>query len=149
VFRYISQGRYDFSALQELERDSASEFLGIRTEVIGPDFVIASMPVDERTRQPFGLLHGGASILLAETIGSIASTQLMSDEPDSFAVGVDIGGSHLRGVRSGRVTALCRALRIGRNMHFWKIDISGEDGRLCCSARLTMSIVRRDATNGT
>lgn len=149
MHRYISEGVYDFSGLRELDRNSASEFLDIRIEAIGPDFLIATMPVDERTRQPFGLLHGGASILLAETLGSIASLQLVSDEPGAYAVGIDVGGSHLRAVRGGRVTGVCRPLRIGRNVHFWQIDVSGEDGRLCCSARLTISIVRRDAEPGT
>ncbi len=148
MHRYISEGVHDFSHLRELARDSAIDHSDIRIEAIGPDFLVGSMPVDRRTRQPFGLLHGGASMVLAETLGSIASMQLVSDEAGAHAVGIEVGGTHLRSVRGGRVTGVCKALRTGRNLHFWQIGISDEDGRLCCSARLTVSIVRRDAAAG-
>lgn len=131
--------------LRNAGRASASAALDIRITAIGPDFVIGDMPVDERTRQPFGLLHGGMSIVLAETLGSIGSVLLLSDEPDADAVGIEVGGSHLRGVREGRVTGVCRALRLGRNLHYWHIDISDDRNRLCCSARLTIFVVRGEA----
>ncbi|WP_354694608.1 hotdog fold thioesterase [Elongatibacter sediminis] len=131
-----------------MTRGSASEFLDLRVEVIGPDFLIATMPVNERTRQPLGLLHGGMSIVMAEELGSTASMMLVAHQSDTRVVGVDVGGSHLRSVRDGRVTGVCRALRIGRSMHFWTIDISDEDGRLCCSARLTVRVIRGDGTSG-
>lgn len=124
---------------------SASDFVDLRVTAIGPDFIIADMPVDERTRQPFGLLHGGMSMVLAESLGSMASTLLVDGEHGAQPAGIEISGSHLRGVRDGRVTGICRALRIGRNLHFWRIDIRDAEGTLCCSANLTVHVARRAA----
>ena len=148
MYRYISQSPWTFQQLRELERDTAGQFVGIRILAIGPDFVMADMPVDERTRRPFGLLHGGMSMVLAETLGSLGSMLLVADEPDALAVGVDIGGSHLNGVRSGRVTGICCALKLGRSMHFWRIDIWDQDRRLCCSANLTVRVLRGKGAAG-
>jgi len=117
-----------------------SGLLGIRISAIGPDFIIGEMPVDERTRQPFGVLHGGASMVLAESLGSYASVLKMADEPSSRVVGIEISGSHLRSVRSGKVTGVCRAIKPGRNLDFWRIDIHDEKGKLCCAARLTVLV---------
>lgn len=148
MFRYVSEGVFGFRKIREWSRNSAARHVDIRIEAIGPDFVAGSMPVDERTHQPFGILHGGMSIVLAETLGSVASTLLLSDEPGAHAVGVEVGGSHLRSVKSGRVRGVCRAIRTGRNMHFWQIDISDDEGRLVCSARLTVYVVRGEASRG-
>lgn len=119
-----------------------SHFVGLTITAIGPDFIIGEMPVDERTRQPFGLLHGGASIVMAETLGSLGSGLLVWDEEGTRVAGVEVGGSHLRGVRSGKVTAVCRALRLGRTMHFWQIQIYDQDGQMNCSARLSVMVSR-------
>ena len=115
-------------------------FLGISVTAVGKDFIRADMPVDQRTTQPFGILHGGASVALAETLGSIASWLLVSGEPGARVAGIEISASHLKAVGSGCVTGICRPLRIGRTLHFWQIDIYDEKGARCCAARLTVSI---------
>ena len=113
---------------------------GIAFTEVGPDFLRATMPVDARTHQPYGLLHGGASVVLAETLGSMAS-HLCIDSSRFYCVGLEVNANHLRGLRSGRVTAVARALHLGRTTHVWDIRLSGEDGKPSCIARLTMAIV--------
>ncbi len=115
-------------------------FLDIRITAVGPDFVRAEMPVDRRTTQPLGLLHGGASVVLAESIGSLASWLAIADAPGIRVAGVEVNASHLKAVREGKVFAVCRPLRLGRSLHFWRIDISNGQGERVCSARLTVSI---------
>jgi 1,4-dihydroxy-2-naphthoyl-CoA hydrolase len=117
--------------------------LGIRITEIGPDFVRGTMPVDARTRQPFGLLHGGASIALAETLGSIAA-QLAVGESGQ-AVGIEVNGNHLRSERDGLVTGTARALHIGGRIHVWEIRIENARHELVCMSRLTVAIKRREA----
>ncbi|MCX8133997.1 MAG: hotdog fold thioesterase [Roseococcus sp.] len=118
--------------------------LGIRLTEIGPDFLRAEMPVDERHVQPFGILHGGVSVVLAETLGSIAS--LMACAPGYGAVGLEVNASHLRPVPKGdTVRALCTPIRIGRSVQVWNIEMRRGDGELSCVARLTTSIVERRA----
>lgn len=114
--------------------------LGIRIIAIGPDFICGEMPVDERTRQPFGILHGGASIVLAETLGSWASYMIASDDPEARVAGIEVSGSHVRSVSSGVVTAVARPVRLGRSVHFWRIDIHDQENNLCCSAKLTVKV---------
>ena len=117
-------------------------FLGIRFTEAGPDFLRASMPVNERTHQPFGLLHGGASVTLAETLGSVASMQCV--DPERYlCVGQEINANHLRGVASGTVTATARPLHLGSRSHVWHIEIRDESERLVCVSRLTMAILER------
>jgi uncharacterized protein (TIGR00369 family) len=98
------------------------------------------MVVDARTHQPYGLLHGGASVVLAETLGSTAS-YLCIDSSRFYCVGLDVNANHLRGLRSGRVNAVARAVHLGRTTHVWDIRLSGEDGKVSCISRLTMAIV--------
>lgn len=148
MHRYLSQSDLDFRRIREFVSGTASEHLGIRLTVIGPDFLIAEAPVDERTTQPFGLLHGGVSMVIAEELGSIASAFLLRDEPGARPVGVDINGTHVRSARSGIVTGICRPLKTGRTMHYWQIRIHDDAGRLCCSARLTIHVVRRAGESG-
>ena len=116
--------------------------LGIRFTEVGPDFLRATMPVDERTRQPFGLLHGGASVTLAETVGSIAS-MLCVDMERYLCVGQEINANHLRGVASGSVTASVRPFHLGNRSHVWHIEIRDERDNLVCVSRLTMAVVER------
>ncbi|WP_116107916.1 hotdog fold thioesterase [Lewinella sp. IMCC34191] len=118
--------------------------LGMEFVDFGDDYLVAEMPVDERTVQPFRLLHGGASVALAETLGSVAGF-LVLDEPDKYiAVGVDINASHLRSVREGgRVRGTVRPVRVGRSVQVWQIDITDQRGKLVCVSRLTCQVVPR------
>ena len=116
-------------------------FLGIRVTEIGPDFLRATMPVNERTHQPFGVLHGGASVALAETVGSLAA--MLCIDPKSMALGQDINANHLRSISSGLVTATARPFHLGRSSHVWHIEIRDEQERLVCVSRLTMAVVER------
>lgn len=132
-------------SLVEINRIGASGMegnLGIEITAVGPDFVCGEMPVDERTMQPFGLLHGGASITLAESLGSYGSFMLVADEEGARVAGVEVSGSHLKAVRTGKVTAVCRAVSLGRTLHVWRILIRDEQGNLNCAANLTVKISR-------
>ncbi|WP_300650924.1 hotdog fold thioesterase [Pseudomonas sp.] len=115
------------------------EQLDIRFEFFD-DSLSASMAVDARTHQPYGLLHGGASVVLAQTLGSMAS-HLCIDSSQCYCVGLEVNANHLRGLRSGRVTAVARAIHLGRTTHVWDIRLSGEDDKISCISRLTMAIV--------
>ena len=138
----ISQGCPSLIEIDKFGSDGMEGCLGIRVTAVGPDFVCGEMPVDERTRQPFGLLHGGASITLAESLGSYASYMLTADEEGTRIAGVEVSGSHLKAVRSGRVTGVCRPVSLGRSLHVWRILIRDEQGDLNCAANLTVKISR-------
>ena len=127
--------------LNALSRDTAIQQLGIVFTELGPDFLRATMPVDSRTHQPYGLLHGGASVLLAETLGSSAGNLCVED--DALCVGIEINANHLAAVREGLVTGTARALHVGRSTQVWEIRIEDEDGRLVCISRLTLAVVQR------
>lgn len=116
--------------------------LGMACVEIGPDYLIGSMPVDHRTQQPFGLLHGGASCVLAESIGSIASN--MALDPDKhYAVGLDINANHLRSARSGLVFGKAEPIHLGRKTHVWQIKITDESEKMIAISRLTMAVLAR------
>ena len=127
--------------LNRLSEGTAMRPLGIAFTEIGEDFVRATMPVDARTRQPYGLLHGGASVLLAETLGSTAGG-LCVDEGEGV-VGIEINANHLRGVRDGLVTGTARPLHVGRSTQVWEIRIEDARGRLACISRLTLAVIAR------
>lgn len=116
--------------------------LGIVFTGVGDDWVRATMPVDERTRQPFGLLHGGASVALAETLGSMAGW-LCVDPQTQACVGLEINANHLRAMREGTVTGTARAVHVGRSTQVWDILIEDEAGRKVCVSRLTLAVVPR------
>ncbi|SRR5579875_357631 len=117
--------------------------IDIRITELGDDFLRGTMPVDDRTRQPYGLLHGGASVALAETLGSTAA--MLCCEAGQAAVGLEINANHLRAVRDGTVTGTARPLHLGRSTQVWEIRIENAAGQLVCIARLTMAIVPRAA----
>jgi 1,4-dihydroxy-2-naphthoyl-CoA hydrolase len=121
-------------------KNTLMEALGIRVTERGEDFLRGTMPVDARTHQPYGLLHGGASVALAETLGSTAA-MLTLDPAQELTVGLDINANHIRGVRSGVVTGTARPLHLGRTTQVWEIRIENEDGSLVCISRLTMAVV--------
>ena len=115
-------------------------FLGIEFTEIGADFLAAKMPVNERTHQPAGILHGGASVVLAETVGSVAS-YLIIDSRKYLAVGLEVNANHLRPVKSGFVSATCKPIHIGAKTHVWDIRIRDDRGKLNCVSRLTVAII--------
>ena len=131
-------------ALNALSRGTAMEPLGIVFSELGPDYLRGTMPVDARTRQPYGLLHGGASVLLAETLGSTAAGRCVDE--DEGVVGIEINANHLAGVREGVVTGTARPLHVGRSTQVWEIRIEDALGRLACISRLTLAVIRRRAT---
>jgi 1,4-dihydroxy-2-naphthoyl-CoA hydrolase len=128
--------------LNALSRDTLIDHLGIVFTAAGDDWVRATMPVDARTRQPYGLLHGGASVVLAETLGSSAGN-LCVDPASHMCVGLEINANHLRAATSGLVTGTARALHVGRSTQVWEIAIEDEQGRRVCVSRLTLAVVAR------
>ena len=129
----------DLAALNALNKNNMISHLGIEFIEIGPDFLRARMPVDQRTLQPYGLLHGGASVTLAETLGSSASALCV--DGGKAVVGIEINANHVRGAKSGWVIGTARALHIGRSTHVWDIRIENEEGKLVCVSRLTVAII--------
>ncbi len=127
-------------ALNELSRDTAIAALGVVFTEIGPDYLRATMPVDTRTLQPYGLLHGGASVLLAETLGSSAGNLCVDD--DAMCVGIEINANHLGPARDGIVVGTTRPLHVGRSTQVWETRIEDGNGRLVCISRLTLAVVR-------
>ncbi|MEO8192763.1 MAG: hotdog fold thioesterase [Gemmatimonadales bacterium] len=119
-----------------------ARLIGIELETLTAERVVATMPVDDRTRQPFGLLHGGASAALAETVASLGAF-LNIDAESHAAVGVELNANHLRGKRDGIVTATATPLHRGRTTHVWDIRITDEEGKLVCVSRCTLAIVPR------
>ncbi|MGX9718589.1 hotdog fold thioesterase [Stenotrophomonas acidaminiphila] len=126
--------------LNRLSRGTLIDHLGIVFTAAGEDWLQATMPVDERTRQPYGLLHGGASVVLAETLGSSAGN-LCVDAASQVCVGLEINANHLRAARSGVVTGTARALHVGRTTQVWEIRIDNEAGKPVCISRLTLAVV--------
>jgi len=126
--------------LNRLSRGTLIQHLDIVFTAAGDDWLQATMPVDERTRQPYGLLHGGASVVLAETLGSSAGT-LCVDPACQVCVGLEINANHLRAARSGVVTGTARALHVGRTTQVWEIRIDNEAGKPVCVSRLTLAVV--------
>lgn len=124
----------------QLHRNTMVEHLAIEVIEVGPDFVRAQMPVDRRTHQPMGLLHGGASVALAETLGSMAGNWCV-DLERAHCVGLSINASHMKSVRSGVVTGTARPLHLGKRTQVWQIDIVDEEGRMLCTSRLTLAVV--------
>lgn len=116
--------------------------LGIEFLEVSPQLIKAKMPVDHRTVQPFRILHGGASVALAETLGSIAA-QINIDQEKFMAVGLDINANHIKSVRSGFVYGITKPIHIGRSTHIWEIKITNEEDKLVCISRLTVSIIAK------
>ncbi|MFK3704091.1 1,4-dihydroxy-2-naphthoyl-CoA hydrolase [Raoultella sp. BIGb0138] len=130
------------TTLEQLNRMGEGNMVGlldIRFDAFTDDTLEATMPVDSRTHQPFGLLHGGASVVLAETLGSVAG--YLCSEGEQKVVGLEVNANHIRSVRGGRVRGVCRALHVGSRHQVWQIEISDEQGRLCCSSRLTTAVI--------
>ena len=125
--------------LNQLSHGTAMEPLGILFTEVGPDFVRGTMPVDERTRQPYGLLHGGASVLLAETLGSSAGNLCVPE--GKLCVGIEINANHVRAARDGVVTGTARPVHVGGRTQVWEIRIEDAAGELVCISRLTLAVI--------
>ena len=133
----------EVAALTGLGDQSMPGHIGIEFVEVGPDFMRARMPVDRRTHQPFGRLHGGASVALAETVGSVAAASTI--DPARFAaVGMEINANHVRPARDGWVFATARAENLGRTTQIWSIRIEDEAGKLVCISRLTVAVIEID-----
>lgn len=126
--------------LDELCKRSMVEYLSIRFTEVGPDYLCAAMPVDWRTHQPHGILHGGASVALAETIGSVAAN-LVIDNAKKYCVGMEINANHIRSVRAGTITGTARPVHLGQTTQIWQIEIKNESEKLVCISRLTMAVM--------
>ncbi|MFD2743337.1 MULTISPECIES: hotdog fold thioesterase [Sphingobacterium] len=133
---------YSIEELNELFATNMTGFLGIEVVEIRDDALVARMPVTDKVKQPYGLLHGGASVVLAESVGSVA-TNLIVDPEKYVGVGLEVNANHLRPVVSGEVIATCTPLHIGGKTHIWDIKIKDSKGKLTCVSRLTVAIVRK------
>ncbi|MCI0751757.1 MAG: hotdog fold thioesterase [Flammeovirgaceae bacterium] len=125
-----------------MSRNTLAEVIGIEFTALGDDFMEAKMPVDKRTQQPFGLLHGGASVALAETMGSVSAFSVI--DPEKFiCVGLEINANHIKGVTKGWVKGVARPIHLGSKTHVWEIRISTEQNELVCISRITMAILEK------
>jgi 1,4-dihydroxy-2-naphthoyl-CoA hydrolase len=123
-------------------KNTMSEHLGMEFSELGDDFLKATMPVDNRTKQPYGLLHGGASVALAETLGSVASALVINSD-EYNCVGIEINANHIRGVSAGLVTGIASPIHLGSTTHVWDIKIYDEKNKLVCISRLTVAILKK------
>lgn len=128
--------------MRSLAANTMNEYVGIELTELGEDWLKATMPVDHRTKQAYGILHGGASATLAETIGSFASAMVVDPEK-YFVVGLEINANHIRSARKGFVTGIAKPIHIGGMTHVWDIRITDGDGKLTCISRLTVAVLKR------
>jgi 1,4-dihydroxy-2-naphthoyl-CoA hydrolase len=131
------------ASLSDMNQNAISHHIGIEYIEIGDDYLVAKMPVDHRTKQPFGLLHGGASVVLAEDMGSLASMLCLDPNENKVPVGLEINANHVKGARSGWVYGRVSPIHIGKTTHLWQIRISDEKEQLVCICRLTVMIIDR------
>ena len=130
-------------ALNNINKNTLGSHLGIEVIEVGEDYIKAKMPVDERTKQPMGLLHGGASVALSETMGSIASVLIIEDITKETIVGIEINANHLKSVKSGFVYSTTKPIRIGRRIQVWNTEIYNDENELICVSKLTTMRVER------
>ena len=133
---------YTIEEANGITRNTILEHLDIIIEDIADDHIKGSMPVDHRTHQPYGLLHGGASVTLSESLGSLGASFII-DLNKFYPVGIEINANHIRSVRSGRVTGIAKPIHTGKSTHVWEINIYDEKERLVCISRLTLSIIEK------
>ena len=126
--------------LNTFSRNTLVETLGIEVTAIGDNFIEARMPVDHRTHQPYGLLHGGASVALAETLGSLAA-HCTVDDPNKYCVGLEINANHIKSAKSGFVIGTTRPIHVGSRTQVWEIKITNEQKELVCVSRITMAVI--------
>ena len=136
----IFKSKLSVEELNKWSSNTLSELLGIEFTSVGDDYLEAKMPVDKRTHQPFGLLHGGASVALAETLGSMSAT-LCVDNAKQYCVGLDINANHIKAVRGGFVVGKTKPIHIGKKTQVWEIRITLPEGDLVCISRITMAVL--------
>lgn len=129
-------------SIQSRGKNTMSDFLGMEATEIGDDYLCMKMPVTDRVRQPLGIMNGGASCVLAETIGSTAANYCV-DQETSYCVGLDINTNHVRSIKAGYVYALARPFHLGKTTQVWSIEITNEEGKLISITRLTMAVLKR------
>ncbi len=129
----------DVEVINNFNKDTLVAHLGIEIVEVGSDFIKSKMPVDHRTRQPMGLLHGGASVVLSESVGSMASWLVTADQTKNI-VGIEVNANHLKSAKSGFVLGITKPIRIGRTLHVWNTEIYDEDDNLLCVSRLTVMV---------
>lgn len=130
----------DLESLNNRSKNNIGTLLGIQFTEIGNNYIKATMPVDDRTRQPAGILHGGASVVLAETLGRVASNLVLNPDKN-MGVGLEVNANHLRMVKSGLVTGICTPIHIGGKTHIWDIKLYNDEGKITCVSRLTVAVV--------
>lgn len=136
---------YRSFTLDELNRRSENtlaEFLGITFTHVGEDSLTATMPINERTKQPIGIVHGGANVVLAETVASTAANAIV-DPASFYCVGLEINANHIRSVKEGLITGIARPVHLGRSTQVWLIDLYNDAGQLTCTSRMTASVINR------
>lgn len=138
----LFQDSITLDELNRLSKNTMAETIGIRFTAIGPDYLEATMPVDARTHQPFGLLHGGASVALAETLGSVAATCCV-DANRQFCVGLEINANHIRSARQGQVKGVAKPIHVGKKTQVWEIRITNDKEELVCISRITLAVLDR------
>lgn len=129
----------DVEVINNFNKDTLVAHLGIEIVEVGSDFIKSKMPVDHRTKQPMGLLHGGASVVLSESVGSMASWLVTADQTKNI-VGIEVNANHLKSAKSGFVFGITKPIRIGRTLHVWNTEIYDEDDNLLCVSRLTVMV---------
>jgi len=139
----IWQTPLDLASANQRSQQTMAEYLGILFTDVGDDFLIASMPVNDRTKQPLGIMHGGASCVLAETVGSTAANYCV-DINTHYCVGLDINTNHIKAMREGLVIATARPFHLGRSTQVWSIEIRNDAGQLVSVTRLTMAVLQRN-----
>jgi len=141
----IWQKEISLELLNTMSKDTMGERIGIQFTHVGPDFIEASMPVDSRTRQPLGLLHGGASAALIETLGSVAATFSVSE--NEYCVGVEINANHVRSAREGHVVGTARSIHRGSRIQVWQVEIKTPDEKLISTGRITLAVLSKKASD--
>ncbi len=141
-YRIMSDSKITIEELNSSLATNMIKHLGIEYTELGDDYLCGKMPVDHRTMQPFNILHGGASVVLAETLGSVASN-LLIDQKTHYCVGLEVNANHIKSAKSGFVYGKAQAIHVGRKTHIWEIKIVNEDKQLVCISRLTVAVLEK------
>jgi 1,4-dihydroxy-2-naphthoyl-CoA hydrolase len=138
----IWQEHVNLEDINNRSQNTLAAFLGVKFSEIGDDYIKATMPVNDRTKQPIGILHGGANVVLAETLASTAANCVINIDIE-YCVGLEINANHIRSVTSGLVEGITHPLHLGRRTQVWQIDIFNTQGKLSCSSRMTAAVIQR------